>query len=121
MRLLFQSMNEILYSKVLKDLVAHIGSLKWEDRTQGAIPCELLLTGTNLPDHKQLLDALTRQLRANTTQFVATLWAGEVAAGIKTTVQSLVKQIINSGNDSVSDEVRRRLLLETLKGGDAPR
>lgn len=102
-----------MYSKVLNDLVKHIEKLSKSKNEPGTIPCELLLTGTNLSDHKLLLDSLTRELNNGITTNVAILWANG-SATLKNAIQSLVRQIVYQHEDTSNLEVRKIFQLENL-------
>ncbi|KAK6628273.1 hypothetical protein RUM43_002085 [Polyplax serrata] len=65
-----KEINDQLFKKVLEGLLKHIQSLHKEIKfDEGVLPCEILLTGTNLPDHNLLVSALTDNIKEVTPYF----------------------------------------------------
>lgn len=84
-----------MFKKVLEGLVKHIKALHNEiNLDEGILPCEVLLTGTNLPDHNILISAVTNNIK-EVTPHVSVLWSRN-CGNIKNTVTSLVQQIITT-------------------------
>lgn len=104
--MLFQDVNELVFKKVLAGLIKHINSLHSEIQVEeGILPCEILLTGTNLPDHNLLIFALTDSLLKEVTPFISTLWSRN-CGNIRSAVTSLVQQILNVATQDESINVR---------------
>lgn len=70
----------------------------------GVIPCEILLTGSNLSDHKLLFTTFIQDSREKITPYVTSLWSWN-CGNIKSTIQNLVSQIIGikKANKKVCD------------------
>lgn len=73
--------------------------------SEGVLPCQILLTGTNLPDHRSLLCTLSKNIKEKVSPHLATLWSKD-SSNLKNAVSSIVQQIVAvDANDDISDEV----------------
>ncbi|KAL0274515.1 UNVERIFIED_CONTAM: hypothetical protein PYX00_002616 [Menopon gallinae] len=89
-----KTINEQLFSKVLEDLIHHMKEIhNTITLNGGVIPCEILLTGSNLSDHKLLFSTFIQDSKKNITPYVTSLWSWN-CGNIKSTIQNLVSQII---------------------------
>lgn len=98
-----KKVSENVYGKVLNELLTHIEKLTKSTNEPGTIPCELLLTGTNLSDHKLLLDSLTQELNNRITPNVAIL-GSNTSTTLKNAIQNLVRQIVYNTQESDDDD-----------------
>lgn len=83
----------------MEGLLKHIQSLHKEIKfDEGVLPCEILLTGTNLPDHNLLVSALTDNIK-EVTPYFSVMWSRN-CGNIKNTITTLVQQITGSVKDN---------------------
>lgn len=108
-----KNVNDELFGKVLEDLVSYIQKLPVETKpNETVLPCQILLTGTNLPDHRSLLSTLSKNIKEKVSPHIATLWSRD-SSSIKNAISSIVRQLIEEENESdeVNDEVIITLLI----------
>lgn len=87
-------MNDALFSRILGDLIKYIEKVRTEvPVSEGVLPCPILLTGTNLPDHRSLLAALRKNIEQKVSQHIAIVWSKD-SGTIRNAITSIVHQVV---------------------------
>ncbi|EEB17963.1 origin recognition complex subunit, putative [Pediculus humanus corporis] len=93
-----KEVNESLFKNILEDIIKHIKNIDSKNENDklehGILPCEILITGTNLPDHNLLVSALCDDMK-KVTPYISVLWSVN-CGNIKNTISTLAQQIIST-------------------------